>query len=120
MAVTQTVFRTISCNNIPACDKSVTFEQSKEKDVLNLPENQWVKSFRTIQTIDNRILGYCSDLCEIEGAKTGVHNLPEQKRIIADAGNPAQVKMAAEAAAAAKAATEQLKAGNPVQGLVQA
>ncbi len=116
MAVTQTVFRTISCN---ACEKSVTFEQSKEKDVLGLPENVWVKSFRTVQTIDNRILGYCGDACEIEGVKTGVHNIPEQKRIIADAGNPAQVRMAAEAAAAAKAATEQLKAGKPVAGLVQ-
>ncbi len=112
MAVTQTVFRTISCN-ADGCDKTVTFEASKEKDVLQLPENVWVKSFRTIQTIDNRVFGYCSDACEITGATSGVHNIQE-KRIISDAGNPAQVQMAAQAAKAAEEATKQLRAGKGI------
>jgi hypothetical protein len=56
-------------------------------------------------------LVYCSDVCEIAGAKSGTHNLPVPKKII-EAANPAALAQATAAAAAARASDEALKSGS--------
>jgi len=100
--------RTITCDN-PDCNKSITFDRRQEKETFD--DNPWMKSIRLVQTIDQRNLVYCSDVCEITGAKSGVHNLPVPKKII-EAGSAAAVNAAAQAAELAKASDEALKSGN--------
>jgi hypothetical protein len=101
--------RTIKCDNQPDCNKEITFDRRQEKEVFEA--NPWLKSIRLVQTVDQRNLVYCSDVCEIAGAKSGTHNLPVPKKII-EAGNTALVNAAAAAAAAAKASDEALKSGS--------
>lgn len=109
MALTDVVMRTIKCNN-EDCPKEITFERTKEKETFDNPANIWLKSLRLVQTVDQRSLVYCSDVCEIMGIKTGAHNMPEPKKIIENA-NAATVAAAAQAADAAKASDENLKTG---------
>lgn len=110
-------FRNIRCDG-PDCKKEVTFDPKFEKEIFLAPENAWLRSGRVIQTGDQRILMYCSDVCEINGIRSGVHNLPEPKKVI-EAGTPAAVVAAAQAAAAAKASDETLKAGTGGPVIVQ-
>jgi hypothetical protein len=102
--------KTIRCDNQPDCNKSVTFNVAEGKQVSESPENTWMKSIRLIQTPDGRVLVYCSDVCEITGARTGQHNIPVPKKII-EVGNSAAVAAAAHAAEAAKVSDVNLKSG---------
>lgn len=106
------VNRTITCDG-PECNKTITFEATEEKakEVFANPANFWLRGNRLVKTPDGRVLVYCSDVCEIMGAKSGIHNLPEPKKII-DAGNQAAVNAAVAAANAAKASDENLKKGS--------
>lgn len=110
MSISNTTTRTIACNN-PDCNKTITFDLTQEKAVFENVANVWLKSLRMIQTLDQRQLVYCSDICEITGARTGAHNLPEPKKII-DAATPAAVAAAAAAAEASTKSDEALKSGN--------
>lgn len=100
--------RTIKCDNVE-CNKDITFDRRQEKETFEA--NPWLKAVRLVQTVDQRNLVYCSDVCEIAGAKSGTHNLPVPKKII-EVGSTALVNAAAAAAAAAKASDEALKSGN--------
>ena len=106
--------RTIKCDN-SECNKQVSFNQAEAKQTFDNPANVWMKSLRIINTFDGRTFAYCSDVCEITGARSGQHNLPEPKKII-EASNPAAVAAAAQAAEAAKVSDANLKtgAGGPV------
>lgn len=113
MGIVDSQFRTISCN---ACDKSVTYDRQKEKETFDDPENVWLKSVRQITSLDQRVMAYCSDVCEVTGVGTGAHNLPEPKKIIETTGaSAAQIKMAADAAKAAEEATKIMKSGGRIQ-----
>jgi hypothetical protein len=119
MGLSNTTFVTIACNK-EGCGKTVTFEASQEKKTLSLPENSWVNSFRIVSRLrpeegKERPLnfGYCSDACEVEGAATGIHNLPEPKRIATQVGTAEQIAAAA-AAAKAMEATKALKDGTGI------
>jgi len=103
------VIRTIKCEN-EECNKTITFDRKDEKATFENPANSWLRALRLVQTVDQRSYVYCSDVCEIAGAKSGVHNLPQPKTII-EAGNPAAVAAAAAAAEAAKASDQNLKSG---------
>lgn len=121
MSIVNTVYATISCEG-PECGKSVTFLTSEEQQELAKPENAWVA--KTARVVTNLAAApgqqkpqprlYCSDECEIKATATGVHNVPEPKRIIAEPASAAQVAQAAAAAQRAQAATEALRAGGPV------
>jgi hypothetical protein len=110
--LTDQPLRTIKCDN-SECNKEITFDRRQEKEIFDA--NPWLKAVRLVQTIDQRNLVYCSDVCEITGAKSGAHNLPVPKTII-EANNVAAVNAAAASAAAAKASDAALKtgAGGPV------
>jgi hypothetical protein len=114
MSIQNITFRTISCNNTK-CGKTITYDMAQEKQAFDNPENVWLKGVRQVTTLDQRMLAYCSDLCELAGIETGVHNIPEPKKIIETGGaSAAQVQAAAEAAKRAEAATAALKSGGPV------
>lgn len=87
-------FRTIKCDG-PGCDKEVTFDL---KDVKAIQAIEWLKGVRVCQTGDNRAFSYCSDVCEVKGVTTKLHNLQEAPKIIA--ATEGQIK---EAAAQAEA-----------------
>jgi len=109
MPATTVPTHTIKCDG-PECNKLITFTEPEKKATFDSPANIWLKSLRQIQTVDQRQFAYCSDVCEIMGAKSGQHNLPEPKKII-ETANPAAVKAAAAAADAVKASDENLKSG---------
>jgi hypothetical protein len=119
--ILNTVYTTISCEG-PNCKKTVTFLAANEQEELSKPENSWVS--KTARSVVNLVPPpgqqkpiphlYCSDVCEIEATGTGVHNVPEPKRIIGNVASAAQVQQAADAAEKARQATEALKTGQPV------
>ena len=109
MPLLDKALRTIKCDN-DECNKNIEFNRAEEKATFDNPANIWLKSIRLIQSIDQRNFVYCSDVCEIMGAKSGKHNLPEPKKIIENA-NAATVAAAAAAADAAKQSDENLKTG---------
>jgi hypothetical protein len=111
--VVESTFVTISCDGA-GCGKSVTFARTKEDQQQAQKDSPWMVHTRHVRTPDGREISYCSDECEIKAAGTGIHNIPEQKRIVPDA-NQAQVNLAAEAAKRAAQATAALKAGQGVQ-----
>jgi hypothetical protein len=120
MGVVDTTFRTITCTGftknaetgeVTPCPHTITYEVSKEKETFEAPENVWMKSLRAVQSLDNRRFNYCSDLCEASAVESGVHNLPEQKRIISNVATPAQIEAAAAAARNAEKATAAIKQG---------
>lgn len=109
MALTDVATRTIKCDN-PECNKEITFNRAEEKATFDNPGNIWLKSIRLVQAIDQRSFVYCSDICEILGARSGQHNLPEPKKII-EAANAQAVAAAAQSAEAARVSDENLKRG---------
>lgn len=117
MPLTDQPLRTIKCDN-DECNKSITFDRTKEKETFDNPANIWMKSLRLVQTLDQRNLAYCSDVCEIMGAKSGKHNLPEPKKIIENA-NAATVAAAAAAAEAAAQSDQNLKSGQGGKVIVE-
>jgi hypothetical protein len=107
MPVTDT--KTIKCDG-PECTKIITFTTAEGKEVTERPGNEWMKAIRLVQTPDGRVLAYHDDVCEISGARAGLHNIPVPKKII-EVGNSAAVAAAAHAAEAAKASDANLKSG---------
>jgi hypothetical protein len=113
MPILNAQYVTITCNNAPKCDKTITYEGKTEQEVFANPANAWVQGLRRVVTSDNRMLVYCSDACELEGIGTGEHNRPLPKKIIDGIATAQQVQAAAQAAALAEEATKALKAGPP-------
>lgn len=119
MGVVNTIYNTISCEG-PNCKKTVTFLATDEQVELAKAENAWV--LKTARTVINLVPApgqqkpvprlYCSDSCEVEATATGVHNVPEPKRIVTEPASAAAVAAAAAAAQRAQAATEALKSGS--------
>jgi len=113
LSTVQSAFITISCDG-PGCDKSVTFPATEQGKAEAFQDYPWLNALREVATVDRRQLSYCSDLCEAAGVGTGIHNKPERKRIITPGSNPAEVNLAAQAAAHARQANEALHSGAPV------
>ncbi len=118
MGTIDTTVRTITCNG-PACEKTATFTQQTQQDVID--QNPWLKTDRHVATFDGRSLGYCSDVCEVEGVKSGVHAPPEKKVIQMPTGDAmAAIRAAAAQQAADIEGTKALKEGRaPSGGIVQ-
>jgi hypothetical protein len=105
----------VKCDR-PGCTSEVSYDALSKVAVDEVRKNNpWIASIRTIRTQDGREFLYCGDVCEIEQIKSGVHNPPEQKRIIENA-TPAAVTAAKAAADAARQSDINLKtgAGGPV------
>jgi hypothetical protein len=111
LPIIDSVIRTIACD-APECNKSVLFDRKQEKETFENPENVWLKSTRVVQSADGRNIVYCSDVCEVKGAGTGKHNIPEPPKIVT-ATNPAAIAAAAQAAAASKQAEQAIRDGKP-------
>lgn len=75
----------------------------------------WLRTYRTIQTGDGRVFGYCGDICNIEAIKTGVHNMPEEKPKLDTNATPANIAALAQKAKEAKLAESALRTGGSVQ-----
>lgn len=105
MAFSDKQLRTIKCDG-PGCDKVVEFDL---KDVKAIQAIEWLQGVRVIQTGDNRAFSYCSDVCEVKGVTTGLHNLKEIPKVAA--ASPADIKAAVLEAEASQAGTEALKKG---------
>lgn len=110
MSINDTVIRTIKCDGPGCAREQLLFDRKEEQVVFGKPENAWVKGLRLVQTADGRQFMYCSDECEVKGAGTGQHNLPEPKKII-EAGNAAAVAAAAKIAEARTAAEKAVREG---------
>jgi len=118
MPVTNTQFSTVTCDS---CKKTITYAGVNEQEELSKPENSWViKTARIVQNLvpapgqqRPQAFLYCGDECEITAAGTGVHNVPEPKKIISGVASSASVAQAAAVAAAAEKATAALKSGQP-------
>lgn len=104
--------RHLKCDN-EECNKEIEFVLTEEvvRTTYADPANSWLLAGRVVGTGDGRQLFYCSDICEILGAKSGSHNRPAQKQIIEDA-NPAAIKAAVAAAEAKAASDKNLKEGS--------
>jgi hypothetical protein len=113
MSIIDSVIRTISCD-APDCTKQVLFDRKEEKLVFDNPDNAWLKTTRVVQSADGRNIVYCSDVCEVNGAKTGKHNIPEPPKVI-PAANPAAIAAAAQAAAAQKVSDAAIREGKPTK-----
>lgn len=109
MSIIDSAIRNISCDG-PGCLKSLLYDRKDEKTTFEMPENSWLRTTRVTQTADGRNLVYCSDACEVNGAATGVHNIPEAPKVI-QATSPAAIAMAAKAAEHAKAAEQAIREG---------
>jgi hypothetical protein len=110
MGLIDSQVRTITCNG-PECTHTVTFDRRMEKQTFDAPGNEWLKSVRIVQTVDSRNLVYCSDKCEIGGTATGVHNLPEPKKLVDGPATSQAIEAAAAAAKMAEEATRAMKQG---------
>lgn len=105
--------RTVTCNG-PNCDKTIAFTNEEAKQVT--AETPWLKGLRVVQTSDGRNFCYCSDVCLVEGAATGILNPIEEKKIIAIDAGKAQLalRQAQLAARARQVSDDALKSGSPV------
>lgn len=97
---------------LPTCENNVSFDQVSKAQALET--NPWLRGYRSVQTGDGRSIGYCSDICEVNGIKSGLHNTPEPSKIVPVA-NAAAVAAAAQAAANAKNADAAIRAGQPAK-----
>jgi|SRR5579859_6593134 len=108
----------VKCDR-PGCTNEASYNAMDKVAVEEIKKNNlWLASIRFVKTQDGREFLYCGDICEIEQIKSGVHNPPEQKRII-DNATPAAVKAAAAAADAARQSDANLKTGTGGPVLVQ-
>ena len=80
-----------------------------------LAADPWLRTYRTIQTGDGRVFGYCSDICELEAVKTGTHNMPEGKPKVETNVSPAAVAAAAAAQVQARKADKAIRNGGNIQ-----
>jgi|ERR1700733_5812869 len=110
MGVVDAQFKTITCNT---CEKTVTYQHPQEL-TATVEANPWIKTSRFVQTGDQRTFLYCSDLCEIAGIETKIHNVQEAPKVeIPTGGAQAQIAAAAAAAKAAEQANKALHEGKP-------
>jgi len=109
MSIIDSQIRNITCD--AGCGKGVLYDRKDEKATFELPENSWLRTTRVVQTADGRNLTYCSDVCEVNGVATGTHNIPEPKKIV-EATNQAAVALAAQAAAVARQADQNIREGS--------
>ncbi len=106
MAINDVTKRTIKCDS-PECKNETTFNPQAIEEIQKLPD--WVRTYRTIQNGQRGVFGYCSDVCEVKGVTTGQHNVPEPKAV--QSATEADVRAAAQQAAAASEANQALKEG---------
>jgi hypothetical protein len=111
LSIVDATFRTLTCN---ICEKTVTFlHPSGLQEAIEA--NLWIKTTRIIQTGDGRNFSYCSDLCEIAGIETTLHNVQEAPKVAIPTGSAqAQIAAAAAAAKLAENATKAMKDGSPI------
>lgn len=114
MPITNTGFREVTCD-APGCDKSIIFDSTQGMQPEVLEANPWLKTNRAIQTSDNRVFSYCSDVCEVEGVKTGQHSAIEKKTVQTATGGAAAIAMAAAEARRKQLTDEKIREGKPVQ-----
>lgn len=110
MSIIDVGYRTVTCNG-KGCDKTITFEPKNAPDVAK--ENVWLKNLRIVQA-NGQNFSYCSSICEMTGIEAGLHDAPEEKKIVAvptGAQATTAIQAAAAAAKAAEQATRQLKSG---------
>jgi len=110
MSIIDVGYRTVTCNGA-GCKNTVTFEPKNAPDVAK--EQVWLKSLRIVQA-NGQNFCYCSDQCELTGIESGLHNPPEEKKIVAvptGAQATTAIQAAAAAAKAAEASTRALKSG---------
>jgi hypothetical protein len=103
-------FRTITCNGV-GCDKTVTFEPKNAEEVFK--ELPWTRTLRIVQG-GGRNFAYCGDSCELTGIEAGVHNPPEEKKIVeipSQGAATTAIQMAAAAARKAEESTRKIKSG---------
>jgi len=112
MPNTNVIIRTSQCDQ---CKKSATFEVTQQGgvDKAVLEEYPWLKSGRLVQTIDGRVLYYCSDECEVLAIGTGVHNQKEPELVDKTPPNKAAIAAALRNAKASAEATKAIKTGAP-------
>lgn len=110
MPITDSMIRIIKCDGEGCTKPQLTFDRKEEQQVFAQPENAWVKGLRLVNTADGRNFMYCSDECEVKGAASGKHNIPEPKKII-ETGNAAAVAAAAKLAEARQAAEKGVREG---------
>ncbi len=112
---TQTEIRHIKCDGT-GCTNEILFDKKDAKSVFEDPKNAWIKTTRVTQTGDGRNYAYCSDICEVEGIKTGKHNVQEQPKV-APAATPADLASAIAMAKARAEADAAIRAGQPVNNI---
>jgi len=101
MPISDVTMRTIKCDN-EKCDKEVTFNVQDQAAIAALPD--WLRTYRNVVLGNNARFGYCSDECEVEGVTSGVHNVPEPKKVeVATPADAQQVIANAKVADALKA-----------------
>jgi hypothetical protein len=124
MPMTDSVFRTISCDG-PKCDKVEVMEanSSNPEDQVRIKaavdkkvaETPWLQAPRVVQAA-GKVFLFCSDTCLVNAATAGMFIPAEEKKIISPEGNiNAQIKAALEAKLREKAADAALRSGAPVQ-----
>src|SRR5208282_1888489 len=98
MPIQDQTTRKISCDNAK-CDKTVEFDLQDQAAIAALPD--WLRTYRNVVLGNQTKFGYCSDVCEVEGATTGNHNVPEPKQVqeasVADANRVAAQAAVVEA-----------------------
>lgn len=93
------------------CQKTSSAEMVGEGALEKaIAADPWLRTYRTISTGDGRVFGYCSDICNIEAIKTGVHNMPEEKKVDTNA-TPGNIAALAQKAKEAKLAEAALRSG---------
>jgi hypothetical protein len=105
------VLTIIKCDH-EGCDKVAQFEQSTQQQALT--DHPWLRTYRSVNTGDQRSFGYCSDVCEVKAVETGKHNIPEPPKIVAS-GNAAEIAAAAQAAANARKQEAAIRDGKPAK-----
>lgn len=121
MSIIDSQFRTVTCNG-PQCTKTVTFniqEKDKAKAEAVMADNPWLKTMRIVQAHGENFV-YCSDECEVNNVAQGLHNPPEERKIVSiDGGGNMQIRQAAAEAAAAAEAERAIKAGESFKATVK-
>ncbi|SRR6266576_1575692 len=113
MAVMDIQYTTVTCDS---CGKTVTYQNPNPDMAAILTENPWMKTNRMVQTADRRVFSYCSDLCNVAGIETGLHNVQEAPKVAIPQGSAqAQIAAAAAAAKAQEQATKAIKEGGAIQ-----
>lgn len=110
MSIIDIGYRTVTCNGT-GCKNTVTFEPKNAPEIAK--EHVWLKNLRIVQA-NGQNFAYCSSVCELSGIEAGLHDAPEEKKIVAvpsGAQATTAIQAAAAAAKAAEHATRQLKSG---------